>query len=408
MTRPGARISACAAVLVLFIAAPRPQAVARQKPAAAPVVVPFELATRHIVVKVTVNGSRPLSFVFDTGASAAIVRSDVAKELRLSLQGEARAGGAGGGFQTGSLVRNATWSLVGLDGFQQPVALALPFDELPPAMGRDIDGIIGGEFIRQFVIGVDYQARTLTIADRETFRYTGAGQTLPLAFTSDNHPIVTATVTPTGQAPLERRFVLDLGSSGTLFLHCPFVKEQGLSGSGVIIVPLIGAAGAGGRTTGEVGRVAALQIGTYTLENPLTTFSQDAAGAFANPALAGNIGAQIASRFRLWLDYGRKRIILEPSATFGSPFDRAFSGVALRADGPDYRVFRVREILESSPATDAGIRVGDIITAIDQAPATSLTLSGINELFEKPVAYTLTIRRGDQTLTVTLTPRRMV
>jgi hypothetical protein len=319
-----------------------------------------------------------------------------------------RTGGAGAGFQTGSLVKNATWSLVGLDGFKQPVSFALPFAELPPAMGCDVDGIIGGEFIKQFVIGVDYQARTLTVSDRETFRYTGAGQTLPIDFTPDNHPVVTASVTPIGHAPVERRFILDLGSSGALILHSPFVKEQGLPGPDVKTVPMIGAAGAGGRTTGEIGRVAALEIGRYKLDNVLTAFSQDAAGAMANPTLAGNIGAQIASRFRMWLDYGRKRITLEPSATFGNPFDRAFSGVALRADGPDYRIFKVREILESSPATDADIRVGDVITAIDKTPAANLTLSGINDLFEKPVSYTLTIRRGDQTLTVTLTPRRMI
>jgi len=98
----------------------------------------------------------------------------------------------------------------------------------------------------------------------------------------------------------------------------------------------------------------------------------------------------------------------EPAATFGDPFDRAFSGVALRADGAGYHTFRVREVLESSPATDAGIREGDIITAIDGAPASALTLSVINEMFEKPAAYTLTIQRASETLTIVLKPRRMI
>lgn len=137
-------------------------------------------------------------------------------------------------------------------------------------------------------------------------------------------------------------------------------------------------------------------------------FSQDRAGSFANAALAGNIGAQIATRFRLLLDYGRKRIFLEPSATFGAPFDRALSGLALRADGPDYRLFRVHEVLEQSPATDAGILEGDIITAVDGAPASQFTLTRLYELFEKPATYNVAIRRGDRTLVVKLSPRRMV
>src|SRR5262245_26484302 len=123
--------------------------------------IPFELANRHIIVKVSVNKSRPLSFIFDTGADAAIIRMDPAKELGLKLEGSVRTGGAGEGTQSGQLVRSATWSLVGLESFKQPVAIALPMPELPAGMGREIDGIIGGQFIREFVVELNYQARTM-------------------------------------------------------------------------------------------------------------------------------------------------------------------------------------------------------------------------------------------------------
>ncbi len=102
----------------------------------------------------------------------------------------------------------------------------------------------------------------------------------------------------------------------------------------------------GGRAAGRLGRVTALQIGSFRINNPITLFSEASAGAFADDTLAGNIGAQIANRFRRFLDYGRRRIILEPSSAFGNPYDRAFSGLALRAEGADYRAFRVREVTE--------------------------------------------------------------
>jgi len=137
-------------------------------------------------------------------------------------------------------------------------------------------------------------------------------------------------------------------------------------------------------------------------------FSQDEAGSFANARLAGNIGAQIAMRFRLFLDYGRRRIIFEPRANVSDPFDRAFSGVALRATGEDFRTFRVSEMIEGSPAAEAGLQVGDIVAGVDGVPAAQLTLAGINAMFEKPVRYALTIRRGDQTLTLILTPARLI
>ena len=124
-----------------------------------------EKATRHIIVKGTINKSRPLAFVLDTGANRAIVRLDVAKELGLTLHGNVRTGGAGAGSQQGFLVKDATWSLTGLDGIVQPVTLAPPFTDLPTGMGRDIDGIVGGEFIRQFFVEIDSQARRIALHD---------------------------------------------------------------------------------------------------------------------------------------------------------------------------------------------------------------------------------------------------
>src|ERR1051325_5762723 len=64
-------------------------------PSSAPVTIPFELVTRHIVVKVRINNSRPLSFVFDTGDKVGIVDLDVANEFGLKLEGQVRVGGAG-------------------------------------------------------------------------------------------------------------------------------------------------------------------------------------------------------------------------------------------------------------------------------------------------------------------------
>ena len=394
-------------VLLIALTATQTGSTVALQPAPA-TTIPFEVANRHIVVQVKVNNSRPLSFVLDTGANRAIVRLDTARELGLTLHGDVRTGGAGSGTASGQLVKGGTWSLVGLDGFSQPLAFALPMPLLSAGLGRKIDGIIGGEFIKQFVLELDYQARSIRLHDRQTFRYAGPGETLPIEFTPDGHPIVAATLTPLGGTPIQHRFLLDVGSGLALVIHSPFVAQHNLLGDNARTIRAIGTAGAGGVSVGRLGRVAALQIGSFKIDNPIALFSHDKAGAFANASLAGNIGAQIASRFRIILDYGRNRMILEPSPAFTEPFDRAMSGLVLRAEGPDYRTYRVKEVLEDSPATEADIAEGDVIVSIDGTDATSLTLTAISESLEKAVTREVTIRRGEQVIKRTLTPRRLI
>src|SRR5262245_27096336 len=85
----------------------------------APVAIPFEFVTRHILIKVRINNSAPLSFILDTGDKVAIVDIGKAKALGLTLEGSVNFGGAGAGTLKGSMVRDASVSVVGLDGITQ-------------------------------------------------------------------------------------------------------------------------------------------------------------------------------------------------------------------------------------------------------------------------------------------------
>lgn len=400
-----------ASVLGFQAAVARPSLQSAQATAKAtytPVTLPFELNGRHIILKGKVNG-QPVSFVLDTGDQYAIVDLDLAKRMNLNLSGEVRVGGAGATVSSGAMVNGASYTLDGFEGFSQPVKMALPLGKtLSPRAGRPFEGIIGEEFIKEFVVEVDYQAQVLKLHDKAKFNYTGPGESIPINLVQ-GHPILEAEVTPVGAtAPLKGKFVLDLGAGLALALYSPFVAQNGLLGPGAKTIRSLGGAGAGGETTGQIGRVTDLKIGNYTIKSPITLFSEDKAGAFAMSSLAGNIGARVANKFRLFLDYGRKRIIFEPNSTFDAPYDNSTAGLSVIAEGSDYRTFRVRAVLENSPASEVGLQKDDVIVSVNGQAAAELTLSKLNELFEKPVPYKLTIRRGEQTLQVTLTPRRLV
>jgi hypothetical protein len=374
----------------------------------APVTIPFELVTRHIVVKVRINDSRPLSFVFDTGDKVGIVNTDTANELGLKLEGQLRVGGAGADTLPGSFVKDATWTLPGLEGFSQPISIAIPLGRMAARAGRDLDGIIGSEFIKQYVVEVDYQSRVLKLHDKDKFAYTGAGESIPIQLNQMGYPLLDGEVIPANGESIKGKFVLDLGSSGSLVLMSPVVTQHNLLGNGMKTIKAIGVGGAGGQSNGQIGRVRSLQIGRFTITNPITLFSEDKAGAMATNQLVGNIGQLIAGKFKVFLDYNHTRIILEPNSTFNQTMDRATAGIVLTTEGKDYSTVRVIDVLENSPAAEAGIKKDDIVVSIDGKPAAELKATRIAEMFEKPLTYKLTIRRGDQTLQVPLTPKRLI
>jgi hypothetical protein len=394
-------------VLTCGLTAPASRAIpAAQTKAAAAAVIQFEPIGRHIFIRVRINDSNPLWFIFDTGDKVAIVDLAKAKSLGLNLHGEVNVGGAGPGTLKGSLVRDATLKVIGAEGAPQPVVMAIPLDNIRSRFGHDVDGIIGADFIKQFVVEVDYPARVLRLHDKEKFEYSGSGEIIPTRLNSAGHPIIAARISVAGRAPLDGQFVVDLGSGGSLILNRPFVERESLLPSGKTIRAMGG--GAGGRVTGRVGRIAELSIGRFRIDNPLTMFSQDRGGAFASSELQGNIGAQIMSKFKVLLDYSRGRMILEPNANFSGPISPALSGLRLIGEGQDYKTFRVEDMLEDSPASEAGLQIDDIVLSVNGRPAAELTLWRVNMILEEPGAHKLSVRRGDRTLQTTLTPRKLV
>jgi Aspartyl protease len=374
----------------------------------APLVIPFELVTQHMLIRVQINNSGPLWFILDTGDKNAIVNLRRAKSLGLTLEGEVNIGGAGAGTLKGSMVRDASVTVIGVEGKPHPVVLAIPLDGLEPRFGHDIDGIIGADFIKQFVVEIDYPARVLRLYDKDKFAYSGSGEILPLTFVHGGYPVIDGEIALSGRPPVKGRFLLDFGSGGALALHTPFVQREGLIAAAQKTIRAMGAGGAGGKITGRLGRVAGLRIGKVQIDNPLTLFSEDKSGAFATSEIQGNVGAMILSKFLALLDYERNRIILEPNASLKDPIAPASSGLKIIAEGPDYKTFRVDELLEDSPATESGLQKDDIVVAVDGRPAPELTLSLLHETFEKPVPHKLSIRRGGQTLQITVTPRKLI
>ena len=367
----------------------------------APVVsLPFDLVRRHIMLPVVVGADTRLNFMLDTGDKYAVIDRDRARELRLPLGGKVHVKGSAA-MSEGAMVQSTRYRIPGLHGFSQPVVLTFPLTSLEKRLGARLDGIIGADFIREYVVEIDYAARVLRLHDRG-FEYQGGGEAIPLRFNSGGHPIFESVVKTVQGDVIAGELVLDLGAGHAVMLRTPVVDRYKLTSGNAKTIPLLGGAGVGGSSKGRLGRVASVRVGRVELKNPIAVFAQDSQGDHSNTDTIGSVGQELMSRFRIFLDYRRNRMILEPVASFDAPFDRAVNGLVVDAEGADLRTFRISEVTPDTPAERSGAKPGDFLTSLDGKPAIELTLTQIYDALERRGTHKLGVKRGSEAFQLTL------
>jgi hypothetical protein len=289
----------------------------RSGPGGAATVVPFELSERgHIFLRARVNHSEPLWFILDIGSGDTVLNQRLVEKLHLKVAAEGEASG-GGGSQAAVLTTGISLDVFGVRLARQNIP-AIDFAALEKAIGREIDGMLGYDFIRRFVVEVDYEALLLRIHRPGSYRYRGRGQVLPIT-TEDDHPHVQLTVSLPGRDPLVGKFIVDGGAGGvTLEFSNSFVESHKLIES-VEILETKSLAAIGGAHTISYARGQSIKLGRLAFSNPVVGFSRTPLGASIRRNIAGLIGARLLRRFTVIYDDQRRRIIFEPNRSFAQP-----------------------------------------------------------------------------------------
>jgi predicted aspartyl protease len=369
------------------------------------VTIPFELSGNHIYVRGRINGSEPLWFIIDSGASRSGINLKRAQELGLRLEGEHTLAGAAGAVKS-ARIRDVSFNLPGVD-LTNLIVSAFALNDIELYAGRPVDVVLGHDLFIRFVVEIDYETRRMSLYNASGYRYRGRGETVPILL-SRNQPWVHAEINLPGLGPIGGQFVIDTGAQCALMLHPGFARQQKVLES-VAMTVATQATGVGGELPVKLGRIESFQWGSFVIHNPIALFPETEVGTFAGSNKAGNIGGAILRRFKLIFDYTRQRIILEPNRYFPEPEDFDMSGAIIKADSPNLKTIRVHSIIANSASAETGLRVGDVITAINNLPAEELGLAEIREMFKKQDRdYLLTDKRQQQLLNLRIKLRRLI
>lgn len=332
--------------------------------------IPFELINNHIYIDARVNG-RPLRVMLDTGG-ANILTPATAQAMGLTSEGSFQARGTGEKTESFGLTRVQDVQVGGATVRNQ-VFYVLPFRDLDKVEGLSFAGLLGFEVFKRFVVRIDYAGRQVTLILPDGFQPPAGATVVPFTFDE---------MTPQVEGKLDGipgKFTIDTGSRASLSVNRPFAEKHGLLDKPGKKIEALAGWGVGGGGRGLVTRAGLLELGDVRVPAPISSIALQQRGALADPYLAGNVGGGVLRRFTVTFDYGRQKIYFEPNAAYAQEdvWDR--SGLWLNRAEAGYRV---EDVVADSPAAAAGLKVGDLVLAVNGRKATELPLAEAREILK--------------------------
>jgi hypothetical protein len=346
---------------------------------AAPAVVPIIYEEARVYVPVSAPRGPQEWFILDTGAPDVLIDSHSAAAVGLKVKAAGGIEGVGRGqltvgAATGVMLRVGQTSLGPTDVTVAPIN-----NLLAPYIGRTIGGVIGTPFFSDHVVSVDFAENRLELRDPAK-AYDGPGRRLPFHFV-DGFLVVQGAITLADGATLPARLVVDLGAKANLLVTEPFIaRNHLLTRLGPLVVEPLGA-GVGGETRYAFVRLPRLQVGPHNeLSASDLVVGLSLKGTLRSDDYDGLLGAAFMQHYRVTFDYARHEITFEPNPKARpDAFDR--SGAFVVADLNDLHRFTIHDIAAGSPAAEAGLAVGDVLTDIAARPARDYTLTEVSRAF---------------------------
>lgn len=351
--------------------------------------IPIQIHNNLVVVSVTINGTLPLKFIVDTGVRTAILTQKMFSDiLELTYSRKYTIAGPGGNKLVDAYItNNVSMSLPGFNGMpgiegKGHTLLVLEQDllELRNYLGVDVHGILGYELFSRFVIRIDYKKKIMTLFAPEKFHPGRKYQELPMVI-EDTKPFILTPLIINGENMLTAKLLVDTGASHSLLLEPTSDKR--------IVVPpnrvstILGRA-LGGVITGKTGRIESVAFGKFVLHQVLTNFPDSNSYldtlkhsvTFRN----GSVGGEVLSRFTVVFNFPQGKLHLKKNGDFKKPFFLNLSGLEMKAKGSKLDVYEVVDVRDLSPARQAGILRGDLITAVNGMPTKDMKLNQLNAL----------------------------
>lgn len=264
-------------------------------------------------------------------------------------------------------------------------------------------GQVSGTFLKNLVVDINFDNMMITLIDPAKFEYRGKGVEIPWKPMGFGPYSIPATIELPDGRSISLELLMDLGYNNQLQIsttgeHNIGIPEHSLPG-------ILGYNIQGIATRGYFGRVNQVNIGGYKLNDVVVSYvSKEHSKGELHEIM---IGLGLLSRFNLVYDYFSQRIFIEPNKNFNKPFEFDMSGMVTKLGQGDF--LEIVHVHPDSPASEAGLQVGDKITHINGKPATGYSIWDLRPMMRREgEKINLAVLRDNGEIEVTLILRRVI
>ncbi|MFV8352659.1 PDZ domain-containing protein [Flavobacterium sp. XS1P32] len=382
--------------------------------------IPFKLINNLVFIPIKVNGVE-LNFLLDTGVDETILFSlEDKKEVRFFNTERILLKGLGSQEAVEGL--KSTNNLLEFDAmkFRNHMLYIIldPEFNLSSNVGIPVNGIIGYQFFRNYLVEVNYSKKKVVVyreTEKNRLKIEKSYKKIPISIEKSKPYIQSTIVQDNKEIPV--KLLIDIGNSDALWLF----QDR----SELIKIPtknfedFLGR-GFSGDVKGRRALVNKFKMADFEFNNPVVAFPDSVSIKNVNMVVdrKGSVGGEVMKRFTVVFDYKNNQMFLKKNGNYSTPFSYNKSGVEIQQSGlqwvqetvrmetvtlsssyneaggvkvsaNDFKykfqlkpIYEIAYVRPNSPAAIAGLQKGDVIITINYNPTYKRTLQEINALFK--------------------------
>ncbi len=337
--------------------------------------IPFELFGDHMFIKVSVDDSEPLDFIFDTGAGLTVLDWKVAEDMEL-VKKEVDMNETHAKFQ---LIKHNSIAINNFLMEKNINVYATDVHHLETSLGREFDGILGYDLLHHHTVHIDYDKQIMDIYDHGNGPKDG--DEIPFKLVT-SIPTIEGKVVLNNKEPHDGLFFVMTGAGTTLDFNSPYAEKWDVihKTGNHYSYPVKGIGD--DETLHYEGHVISFEFGRQVVEDLPIGISTAKSGIQAHKKVAGIIGNRILREFNITIDVPDKKIWIKKNSHYGEKFNVNSSGMDMVMSKDMSKVI-IHKVFEGSPAAMAGIKTDAELVSLNGKPATDYALPDIKTILRR-------------------------